>query len=91
MVGTSVLEIDFKRLLENIEEKYGLTFPRKVIKIDLDEDRNVLYIEFKHVKFKEGKPTEDGEIIIYYDNKGEITALEIVYSNDVLQRFLQNT
>jgi len=38
MVVTSVLEIDFKRLLENIEEKYGLTFPRKVIKIDLDED-----------------------------------------------------
>ncbi|MHA1582794.1 MAG: DUF2283 domain-containing protein [Candidatus Baldrarchaeia archaeon] len=74
-----------------MEEKYGLTFPRKVIKIDLDEDRNVLYIEFKRVKFKEGEPTEDGEIIIYYDNKGEITALEIVYLNDVLQRFLQNT
>ena len=76
MVVTSVLEIDFKRLLENIEEKYGLTFPRKVIKIDLDEDRNVLYIEFKRVKFKEGQTYRGRQNIIYYDNKGEITALE---------------
>ncbi len=76
MVGTSVLEIDFKRLLENIEEKYSLTFPRKVIKIDLDEDRNVLYIEFKRVKFKEGQTYRGRQNIIYYDNKGEITALE---------------
>jgi len=91
MVGTSVLEIDFKRLLEVIEKKYGLTFPRKIVKVDLDEERDVLYIEFKRTKFKEGEPTKDGELIIYYTNKGEIAALEIIYLSKILQRLSQKT
>ena len=64
-------------MLEQIEAKYDLKLPRKVITIDYDEDIGDLYIRFKNADTTEGEPTNDGKAIIHYDKKGKIAAIEI--------------
>jgi uncharacterized protein YuzE len=64
-------------VLEQLEAKYGLTLPRKVITIDYDEDVGDLYIRFKNVEATEGEPTSDGKAVVHYDKKGKIAAVEI--------------
>jgi uncharacterized protein YuzE len=64
-------------MLEQIEAKYDLKLPRKVITIDYDEDIGDLYIRFKNAETTEGEPTNDGKTIIHYDKKGKIAAIEI--------------
>jgi hypothetical protein len=64
--------------LERIEEKYGLKLPRKVITVDYGDDVGDLFIRFKHVEHMEGEPTEDGRVILHYDEKEEIAAVEII-------------
>jgi uncharacterized protein YuzE len=63
-------------MLEQIEAKYDLKLPRKVITINYDEDIG-LYIRFKNAETIEGEPTNDGKTIIHYDKKGKIAAIEI--------------
>jgi uncharacterized protein YuzE len=65
-------------VLEQLEAKYGLTLPRKVITIDYDEDVGDLYIRFKNAETTEGEPTSDGKAIVHYDKKGKIAAVEII-------------
>jgi uncharacterized protein YuzE len=36
-----------------------------------------IFVRFRHVKHTEGKPTEDGTVIVHYDKKGKIAAIEI--------------
>ena len=64
-------------MLEQIEEKYGLKLPRRVITIDYDTEIGSLYIRFKSAGTTEGEPTSDGKTIIHYDKKGKIAAIEI--------------
>jgi uncharacterized protein YuzE len=51
--------------------------PRKVITIDYGEDIGDLFIRFKHADHTEGEPTSDEKVIIHYDAKGKIAAIEI--------------
>jgi uncharacterized protein YuzE len=37
-----------------------------------------LFVRFKHAEHMEGEATEDGKVIIHYDLKGKIAAVEIV-------------
>jgi len=60
------------------ERKYGLKLPRKVIMVDYGDDVGDLYIKFKHAKHTEGEPTDDGQIIIHYDENEDIAAIEIL-------------
>lgn len=66
-----------KKVLEKIEKKYGLKLPRKVITIDYGDDVGDLFIRFKHAKQTEGEPTEDGQVIMHYDEEEEIAAIEV--------------
>jgi len=36
-----------------------------------------VFIRFKHVEHSEGEPTEDGRVIVYYDKRGRVVAVEI--------------
>jgi len=64
-------------VLEQIEAKYNLKLPRTVITIDYDKAIGDLHIRFKKADTTEGEPTRDGKVIIHYDKKGKIAAVEI--------------
>jgi uncharacterized protein YuzE len=64
-------------VLEKVEAKYGLKLPRRVITIDYGEDVGDLFVRFRHTEHTEGEATEDGKVIVHYDKKGKIAAIEI--------------
>ena len=66
-----------RTVLEKVEAKYHLKLPRKVITIDYGEDIGDLFVRFKHADRTEGEPTEDGKVIVHYDPKGKVAAVEI--------------
>jgi len=67
-----------KKVLERVEKKYGLKLPRKVITLDYGDDIGDLFIRFKHAKNTEGEPTEDGQVILHYDEQRDIVSIEIL-------------
>jgi len=69
--------LDVRKVLEQIEVKYGIKLPRKVITIDYGEDIGDLFVRFKHADHTEGEPTSDGKVIVHYDSKGKIAAIEV--------------
>lgn len=69
--------IDVRSVLEKVEAKYGLKLPRRVITIDFGEDVGDLFVRFTHAERTEGEATEDGKVIVHYDLKGRIAAVEI--------------
>ena len=64
-------------MLEAVEAKYGVKLPRRVITIDYGEDVGDLFVRFRHAEHTEGDATADGKVIIHYDRKGKIAAVEI--------------
>jgi len=64
-------------VLEKVEKKYGLKLPRRVITIDFGEDVGDLFVRFTHAEHTEGEATADGKVIVHYDKKGKIAAIEI--------------
>ena len=64
--------------MERLERKYGLKLPRKVITIDYGDDVGDLFIRFRHAKHTEGEPTGDGQVIVHYDEKENVAAIEIL-------------
>jgi uncharacterized protein YuzE len=67
-----------KKVLERLEKKYQLKLPLKVITVDYGDNVGDLFIRFKHAKHTEGEPTEDGQVIVHYDEKENIAAVEIL-------------
>jgi len=63
--------------LEKVEEKYGLKLPRKVVTANYGDDVGDLFIRFKYVEHSEGEPTDDGRVIVHYDKRGNVVAVEI--------------
>jgi len=74
----TLLDIDVREVLERTERKYGLKLPRKVVMVDYGDDVGDLYIRFKHAKRAEGEPTDDGQVIVHHDEKGNVVAIEIL-------------
>jgi len=70
----TLLDIDIRKVLERVEEKYGVKLPRKVVTVDYGDDVGDLFVRFRHV---EGEPTADGRVIVYYDKRGKVVAVEI--------------
>ena len=64
--------------MEITERKYSLKLPRKVITLDYGDDVGELYIRFKHAKHTEGEPTDDGRVIVHYDENQDVAAIEIL-------------
>jgi uncharacterized protein YuzE len=73
----TLLDIDVRSVLEKIEAKYGLKLPRRVITIDYGEDVGDLFVRFRHAEHTEGEATAHGKVILHYDRKGKIAAIEI--------------
>ena len=67
-----------RKVLEQVEEKYGLKLPRRVITVDFGEDVGDLFVRFRHADSTEGEATADGKVIVHYDKKGKIAAVEIM-------------
>ncbi|MGQ9743106.1 MAG: hypothetical protein ACUVQW_00670 [Candidatus Bathycorpusculaceae bacterium] len=63
--------------MERVKEKYGLKLPRKVVTVDYGDDVGDLFVRFRHVDYAEGEPTADGKVIVYYDKRGRMVAIEI--------------
>jgi len=63
--------------LERVASKYGLRLPRKVVTVDYGCDVGDLFVRFRHVDHADGEPTVDGRVIVYYDKRGNVVAVEI--------------
>lgn len=64
-------------MLEKVEAEYGVKLPRRVITIDYGEDVGDLFVRFRHAEQMEGETTPDGKVIVHYDKKGRIAAVEV--------------
>jgi hypothetical protein len=73
----SLLDIDVDDVLERVKKKYDLRLPRKVVAVDYGEDVGDLFVRFKIVDRTEGEPTKDGKVVVHYDKKGRIAAVEV--------------
>jgi uncharacterized protein YuzE len=49
-----------------------------VVLVDYGDDVGDLYIRFKHAMHAEGEPTDDGQVIVHYDESRDIAAIEIL-------------
>jgi hypothetical protein len=84
----SLLEIDLKKLLSNIEEKFGMKLPRRVIEVYLDAKHDMLFIRFKETsKTEVGEPLQTKAIVTLFSDEesNEITALEIIRISELLK------
>jgi uncharacterized protein YuzE len=66
-----------RKVLEKVEKRYGLKLPRKVVTVDYGDDVGDLFVRFRHVEHSEGEPTGDGRVIVHYDKRGKVVAVEI--------------
>ncbi len=68
---------EIRARLEAVEAKYGVKLPRRVITIDYGGDVGDLFVKFRHAEHTEGDAMADGKVIVHYDEKGKIAAVEI--------------
>lgn len=54
-----------------------MKLPKKVITIDYGVDVGDLFVRFRYADSTEGEAMADGKVIVHYDEKGKIAALEI--------------
>ena len=73
----TLLDIDIRKVLERVGEKYGVKLPRKVVTVDYGDDVGDLFLRFRHVGHADGEPTKDGRVIVYYDKRGNVVAVGI--------------
>ena len=66
-----------RKVLEKVEKRYRLKLPRKVVTVDYGDDVGDLFVRFRYVEHTEGEPTEDGRVIVHYDKRGNVVAVEI--------------
>jgi uncharacterized protein YuzE len=72
-----MIDVDVRSVLEKVEAQYGIKLPRRVVTIDYGEDVGDLFVRFKYADSTEGEATADGRVIVHYDKKGKIAAVEI--------------
>jgi len=36
-----------------------------------------VFVRFRHVEYADGEPAGDGRVIVYYDKRGKVVAIEI--------------
>ena len=65
----TLLDLDVKSILAEVEKKYRIKLPRKVVEIDLGEKGRDLYVRFRHVENPQGEPSKDGGVIFFYEGE----------------------
>ena len=66
-----------RKVLKKVEKRYGVKLPRKVVTVDYGDDVGDLFVKFRHVGHVDGEPTGGGRVIVYYDKRGKVVAVEI--------------
>jgi hypothetical protein len=72
MTSRTILDLDLKKILSKIEKKYRVKLSRNVQAVDYGSERRSggdLYIRFRHVEKPVGEPTEDGLVVLFYDER----------------------
>ena len=78
MTSKTILDLDLRKILSRVEQRYGVKLPRSVLAVDYGE-RNDLYIRFRHVEKPVGEPTKDGLAVFFYEDHGnQVVAVEIL-------------
>jgi uncharacterized protein YuzE len=91
MAEVNLLNVDLKKLIEEIEKKYGIKLPEVIKSVYADDRGETLYIEFSsYAEYKEGEPTKDGEVILYYNETNKVVAIEILYPKEYIEKCLLN-
>ena len=78
MTSRTILDLDLRKILSRVEQRYKVKLPRNVQAVDYGEHSD-LYIRFRHVEKPVGEPTKDGLAIFFYnDHNNQPVAVEIL-------------
>lgn len=79
MGETSLLELNVKKIILNVERLIGIGIPRNVIEISILPKEQILYVRFSEPKNSElGEPIHPLIHIFRDERTKEITAMEII-------------
>jgi hypothetical protein len=85
VTSRTILDLDLRKVLSRIEQRYRVKLPRSVLAVDYG-DRGDLYIRFKHIEKPLGEPVDDGLAIFFYqDHHKQAVAVEILDLNALMQ------
>jgi hypothetical protein len=83
---TTILDLDLRKILSRVEQRYEVTLPRTVQAVDYGEHDD-LYIRFRHAEKPVGEPSKDGLAVFFYEEHGgQTVAIEILDLSRLLQR-----
>ncbi len=75
---TTILDLDLRKILSKLEQRYKVKLPRTVLAVDYGE-HNDLYLRFRHVEKPVGEPSKDGLAVFFYEDHGDqAVAVEIL-------------
>jgi len=87
MDSKAILKLDVESIIQKVEETLGKKLPTKMLEISLLPEDSLLHMRFAEASGKEfGEPAHP-LIHVFYDEKGNLTSLEII---DVT-RFMEET
>jgi hypothetical protein len=82
---TTILDLDLRKILSKLEQRYKVKLPRTVLAVDYGEHDD-LYLRFRHVEKPVGEPSEDGFAVFFYEDHGDqVVAVEILDLSQLLQ------
>jgi hypothetical protein len=82
---TTILDLDLRKILSKLEQRYEVKLPRTVLAVDYGE-HNDLYIRFRHVERPVGEPSNDGLVVFFYEDHGDhAVAVEILELSQLFQ------
>jgi len=85
VTSRTILDLDLRKILSMVEQRYNVKLPRRVQAVDYGE-RSDLYIRFRHVEKPVGEPTKDGLAIFFYENHGDqAVAVEVLDLTRLMQ------
>ena len=65
---TTILDLDLRKILSKVEQRYEMKLPRSVLAVDYGEHGD-LYVRFRHVEKPIGEPSKDG-LAVFLRNYG---------------------
>ncbi len=82
---TTILDLDLRKILSKVEQRYEMKLPRSVLAVDYGEHGD-LYVRFRHVEKPIGEPSKDGLAVFFYGDHGnQLVAVEILELNQLLK------
>ena len=83
---TTILDLDLRKILSIVEQRYKVKLPRSVLAVDYGE-HNDLYIRFRHVEKPVGEPSKDGLVVFFYEDHGnQMVSVEILYLTELMEK-----